>query len=502
MFTGLLDTVVLYWHYLGFPVVGFVISTLLAVIVYGRSGIGTGGLLIRGMVSLAALATLPMAIDQIGLSIVMSDRQTFTLFSVVGSVIALLVGVPYVFIPARANAVAVRVGNSISSIGKSSGYGGSHKKVDNNPVTGGGVEVDDAVHPNSATVVVTQGKSNGSSYRVIPDKGQLTIGRSIDNTVVVDDHKVSRHHASIVADRGRFHVEDNGSSNGTFVNGSRISSPQELQSGATVRFGDAELVFKPDASNQEKSFGENTYPAQQSQKSAERDQTPQRTQVKKSEPGNVAWLAVVDGQDKGKRIDIGNSPVAIGRSSENDLVLGDTSVSRHHASLLTKDDKFVLYDAGSGLGTKVNGELLTSRTIGAGDTLTVGDTDLMLVSFENEGDMNVDLNTHGNTLYPAGPNQGVVLVAQTGSSSGKSFPLKEGLNLMGRDPGSCNILLDDQTVGREHCTLRIKEGAVTVHDLGSSNGTFVNGNKLNGKILNSQDTLTIGSTKIAFIAAA
>ena len=41
-----------------------------------------------------------------------------------------------------------------------------------------------------------------------------------------------------------------------------------------------------------------------SQKSAERGQTPQRTQVKKSEPGNVAWLAVVDGQDKGKRIDI------------------------------------------------------------------------------------------------------------------------------------------------------------------------------------------------------
>jgi pSer/pThr/pTyr-binding forkhead associated (FHA) protein len=49
--------------------------------------------------------------------------------------------------------------------------------------------------------------------------------------------------------------------------------------------------------------------------------------------------------------------------------------------------------------------------------------------------------------------------------------------------------------------LQLNEGTVTVHDLGSANGTFINGNRLTGKELTSQDTVTIGGTKMVFIAA-
>ena len=142
------------------------------------------------------------------------------------------------------------------------------------------------------------------------------------------------------------------------------------------------------------------------------------------------------------------------------------------------------------------------QSLNTGDTLTVGDTDFLLVSFQGQRSANADLNTRANTAYNTTPNQGVVLIAQTGSSSGKSFPLHDGINLVGRSADSCTILLDDQSVGREHCAVRVKEGSVTVHDLGSTNGTFINGNKLTGKILTSQDVMTIGGSKIAFIAAA
>jgi ABC-type multidrug transport system ATPase subunit len=52
------------------------------------------------------------------------------------------------------------------------------------------------------------------------------IGRAVDNDLALDDLRVSRHHAEIVPSNGAFEVRDLGSSNGTFVNGHRISSEQ------------------------------------------------------------------------------------------------------------------------------------------------------------------------------------------------------------------------------------------------------------------------------------
>jgi hypothetical protein len=74
-------------------------------------------------------------------------------------------------------------------------------------------------------------------------KGTVNIGRSQDNQIILKDVTVSRHHAWIKAEGEAFLVFDVGSANGTFVNGERVEAPRELQSGDTVRFGDAEFVF-------------------------------------------------------------------------------------------------------------------------------------------------------------------------------------------------------------------------------------------------------------------
>ena len=54
------------------------------------------------------------------------------------------------------------------------------------------------------------------------NKDQLTIGRSVDSDIVLDNAGVSSHHAVIQKEAGGYVVADNGSSNGVFLNGNKI----------------------------------------------------------------------------------------------------------------------------------------------------------------------------------------------------------------------------------------------------------------------------------------
>ncbi len=69
-----------------------------------------------------------------------------------------------------------------------------------------------------------------------------TIGRLPDNTIVIDSPSVSGHHACVFSSDGQYVVEDLQSTNGTFVNGVRVSQ-QVLEHGDVVKVGDHELVF-------------------------------------------------------------------------------------------------------------------------------------------------------------------------------------------------------------------------------------------------------------------
>src|SRR6266849_4600249 len=64
------------------------------------------------------------------------------------------------------------------------------------------------------------------------------IGRSDANHAVLDHGSVSRNHALVYAsEAGAYHINDLGSSNGTFVNGSRVSAPTPLNDGDSITIG-------------------------------------------------------------------------------------------------------------------------------------------------------------------------------------------------------------------------------------------------------------------------
>jgi anti-anti-sigma factor len=77
----------------------------------------------------------------------------------------------------------------------------------------------------------------------IPSSG-LTIGRQVDNHVVLPDPLVSRRHADLYFRDGRLYITDLQSANGTCVNGERLAGERALSDGDTLQVGTAELSIK------------------------------------------------------------------------------------------------------------------------------------------------------------------------------------------------------------------------------------------------------------------
>jgi FHA domain-containing protein len=76
-------------------------------------------------------------------------------------------------------------------------------------------------------------------------------------------------------------------------------------------------------------------------------------------------------------------------------------------------------------------------------------------------------------------------------------PLKQGSNIVGRGTGS-DLQLMDQGVSRRHADVHVADGQATVYDLGSTNGTSVNGHTVRTQALQHGDVLRVGHTRLVF----
>jgi hypothetical protein len=94
---------------------------------------------------------------------------------------------------------------------------------------------------------VVQGENIGELFKV---KLTTTIGRELDNDIVLLDPRVSRYHAQILLEQGQWTLKDLGSANGTQVNGAVVTVPTPLQADDRIGFGETILAFKLPAQSQ------------------------------------------------------------------------------------------------------------------------------------------------------------------------------------------------------------------------------------------------------------
>jgi hypothetical protein len=85
-------------------------------------------------------------------------------------------------------------------------------------------------------LVMQRGPSVGRRYAL--DQAEMVIGRDVTNHIPINDAEISRQHVKLMRQDDSYVIQDLGSTNGTFVNETRLSGLMRLEHGVTVRMGD------------------------------------------------------------------------------------------------------------------------------------------------------------------------------------------------------------------------------------------------------------------------
>ncbi len=91
------------------------------------------------------------------------------------------------------------------------------------------------------------------------------------------------------------------------------------------------------------------------------------------------------------------------------------------------------------------------------------------------------------------------LVVRSGPRVGTQFGLGVSRpNVIGRDPNKADIVLDEESVSREHARVRFENGQFVLHDMASTSGTYINGNNIQRQMLYDNDRITLGRVELVF----
>jgi len=132
-----------------------------------------------------------------------------------------------------------------------------------------------------------------------------------------------------------------------------------------------------------------------------------------------------------------------------------------------------------------------------GEKLTVGESTTIMAALDDQTLTN-ELSSDDIAALDALPQGSALLVVLKGPSAGARFLLKEDRTLAGRTPES-DIFLDDVTVSRSHAAFIRDQGAFSIEDLGSLNGTYLNRELLKAPaVLHNGDEVQIGKFKMIF----
>jgi pSer/pThr/pTyr-binding forkhead associated (FHA) protein len=244
-----------------------------------------------------------------------------------------------------------------------------------------------------------------------------------------------------------------------------------------------------------------------------------------------AWLRLSLGRNEGKEWSIDSAQTFIGRSESAQVPLfGDPNVAPIHASIQKQGGQYILVDGGSPAGTLLNGQFIQQAPLFNGAQITIGSFVLQFL-VKNQAAPVQTPEMYQGQAYPLQPQQPpqptaayqqtpsaptqaftpqpsqptiayggpmqpapgqVAIVAIDGPLMGQRFPVSSTMEL-GRDLPSIPMSFDT-AASRRHATLAPAPNGLSVNDSGSTNGTFVNGQRVSQAFAKIGDLVKIGST--------
>jgi len=337
---------------------------------------------------------------------------------------------------------------------------------------------------------------------------------------------VSRRHAEFKLSEGRWLVSDSNSRFGTLVNGQKITAPVEVRVGSQIQLGAqgpilrvlsiertteslpqprqsaTEIEHTPTVSDRPPLAAPSPVAdGDSSSESVATEVPPPRA------PAQPARLELVDPTSpKSQRFELNKEVFRLGRDPEGDVVIAAAAavVSRRHAEIRRADGQFVVVDLKSFNGTLVNGRRITETTklfdqdqiqLGTGGPI------LRLIDPGHPAASQPAQQAGVASVPPSIPSQfGQIaamarrqtIVSTSGSVSAQTMPGGQSQLLarvafdnraqlsVGRAPDN-DIRLDGLQISNHHARFVRSNGSVALEDAGSTNGVYINGQRLTGR---------------------
>lgn len=169
----------------------------------------------------------------------------------------------------------------------------------------------------------------------------------------------------------------------------------------------------------------------------------------------------------------------LGCAKDNTLVLNTSTVDECHARLIQHDGRLFLQDNKSRRGCFVNGKKVKYKELSHGDVVSIGNVhfDILEVEDNNLTSTRVPVITQRSAVHTAPSWR---LVSDSSWLSGKVFELQGDSTLLGRGK-DCDIVIPGNHLSRSHALILKHPDHLTLKDLDSSNGSFVNETRINGE---------------------
>ena len=361
----------------------------------------------------------------------------------------------------------------------------------------------DAVKPSSAT-------EQKATLRILLPTGDLfdreitrvetQLGKNPRNDIMIADSSVSTTHALIRNEGGKYTVTDLGSRNGTYLNGDRILEPRKLQHGDVIGLGLSKLTFRLKGHSETAAFD-----------------IPQETTPQKPPPLTEESLAraVIDqGLVAAAEVERLRGPGLKGRSFYRTLIEERATDEKSLRDLMNRVFQIEVIDLGAmqieedlavrfppNLARKhrvmpvsVEGDTVVLAVADPTDTGGIEDAARKLgkapvVRLATATEIDSQIERH----------YGAKLIGVLPSGEKVEHPVAKKEIEVGKAPHN-DVVLNDQTVSNTHAVILARDGGYGIVDLGSRNGTFVNGERLgdHARTLRHGDAIQLGQTVLTF----